>query len=139
VRQLNINETTQITQNDNINKQAMAYPGIQQEAPLSRPISFSTPPPPLLLSIPILPATLPSLPGSLGQSHVFKLNTYAICCILTSNLRLFSCRFLNHNKTLRTSEGKPSPGRHLYFQSRDHSILHMPFHTGGPLEPILYL
>jgi len=33
------------------------------------------------------------------------------------------------------TERKPPPGCHLDFQSRDHSILHMPFPIGGPLEP----
>ena len=32
------------------------------------------------------------------------------------------------------AERKPPPCRHLDFQSRGHSILHMPFSIGGPLE-----
>jgi len=35
------------------------------------------------------------------------------------------------------AEYKSPPGSHLEFQSRDHSICHMLFPIGGPLEPSL--
>ena len=34
---------------------------------------------------------------------------------------------------------KPSPGRHIAFQLRDHSILHIPFPIDVPFESSLYL
>ena len=55
----------------------------------------------------------------------------------SDTLRLDHCTIINNEKALR--QCKPPSGRHIEFQSFDHSISDMPFLIGGPLEPSLYL